>query len=41
MYSPMNLFVMKRKIFDEYCNWMFPILFELEKQIDVEGRDNY
>ncbi len=26
-----NMFVMRQKKFDEYCAWLFPILFELEK----------
>ena len=39
--SPCNMFVMKKKIFEEYCEFIFPILFELEKQIDFTGYDNY
>lgn len=39
--SPCNMFVMKRKLFDEYCEFIFPILFELEKQVDLTGYDNY
>ena len=30
-----NMFVMKRDIFDKYCNWIFDILFELERRIDL------
>ncbi len=29
-----NIFVSKFKFFKEYCEWLFPILFELEEQID-------
>lgn len=32
-----NMFIMKKSLMDEYCSWMFPILFELEKQVDVKG----
>ncbi len=28
-----NMFIMKKEYFDEYCTWMFDILFELEKRI--------
>ena len=35
------MFVMKKKIFEEYCNFVFQILFELEKQVDLSGYDNY
>ncbi len=37
-----NLFVMRRDLADQYCQWLFDILFELEKRLDVvgyEGRD--
>ena len=39
--SPCNLFIMKKKMFEEYCEFIFPILFELEKQVDLTGRDLY
>ena len=35
------MFVMKKKIFEEYCEFIFPMLFELEKQVDLTGYDNY
>lgn len=31
-----NMFVMSEEKFDEYCAWLFPILFELTKRIDPQ-----
>ena len=36
-----NMFVMKKELFDEYCEWMFNILFELEKRVDISEYDAY
>lgn len=36
-----NMFVMSRAYFEQYCEWLFAILFKLEKQIDISGYDNY
>ena len=32
-----NMFVMKKELFFDYCNFAFPVLFELEKRIDTAG----
>ena len=32
-----NIFVMKREHFDNYCAWIFPILDEIEKNVDTTG----
>ena len=36
-----NMFIMKTADFDAYCKWLFPILFELEKRIDISEYDSY
>lgn len=30
-----NMFIMKRSLLDEYCSWLFEILFDLEKNLDI------
>ena len=37
----LNMFVMKKQQFDEYCSWLFSILFELEKRIDISSYNMY
>ena len=34
-----NIFVMRRDIFDKYCEWLFDILFEVEKKSDISDYD--
>lgn len=36
-----NMFVMPWECFDEFCNFIFPVLFELERQTDLSGYDSY
>lgn len=36
-----NMFVMRRDLFDAYCQWMFAVLFELEKRLDISSFDAY
>lgn len=36
-----NMFIMKKEYFDKYCEWMFNILFELEKRIDPKQYDSF
>ena len=37
----LNMFAMKKELFDEYCKWLFDILFELEKSIDISQYNQY
>ncbi|MBQ9659239.1 MAG: DUF4422 domain-containing protein [Clostridia bacterium] len=36
-----NMCIMKKKYLDEYCTWLFDILFELEKRVDVTKYDSF
>lgn len=38
--SPCNMFIAKKDIFDEYSKWLFEILFEVEKKIEI-STDTY
>lgn len=36
-----NMFVMNREKFNDYMEWLFHILFKLEKEIDITRYDDY
>lgn len=36
-----NMFIMKKEFLDEYCTWLFDILFELENRIDATKYDSF
>lgn len=36
-----NMIVTRKNIFDKYCSWIFDILFEAEKRIDISDYDEY
>lgn len=37
-----NIFVTKKELYDEYCQWLFSIFFEVQKRIDMEtDQDDY
>lgn len=35
----LNMLVTRKEIFDAYCDWIFSILFEVEKRVDISGYD--
>ena len=36
-----NMFVMRRDLADRYCAWLFDVLFELERRLDISGYSPY
>ena len=32
-----NMFIMSRDVFERYCSWLFDILFELERRLDISA----
>jgi len=40
VYFGYNMFIARKEAFNDYCDWLFPILFEVEKRIG-EIDDNY
>ena len=36
-----NMFVMRQDLFNQYCEWLFLILTDLEKRLDISSYDNY
>lgn len=40
-YCPFNMFICRKELLDDYCTWLFAILFELEKEIDLKNREPY
>jgi len=40
-FYPFNMLITTKEKYNEYCEWLFKILFELEKIVDISNRDNY
>ncbi len=40
-FYPYNMFIMKKEKLNEYAEWLFSILFELEKNIDISQYSDY
>lgn len=36
-----NMFIAKKDLIDDYCNWLFDILSKLENKIDISDYDDY
>lgn len=36
-----NMFIMKREYFNAYCTWLFDVLFELERRLDISEYSSY
>lgn len=36
-----NMWVTSKKVFDSYCEWLFDILFEVERRTDISDYDAY
>lgn len=36
-----NIFITSKERFDAYCEWLFDILFEVERRVDISSYDNY
>jgi len=36
-----NMFVMRRDLADAYCEWLFDVLFELERRVDLSAYSAY
>ena len=36
-----NMFCCKKELIDQYCEWLFDIMFELKNRIDISNYDDY
>ncbi|MDE6906497.1 MAG: DUF4422 domain-containing protein [Lachnospiraceae bacterium] len=36
-----NMWITRKDVYDRYCQWLFDILFEVEKRLDMIGYDSY
>lgn len=36
-----NMFIVRKNLLDSYCTWLFDVLFELEKKVDLTGLSEF
>lgn len=36
-----NMFIMKSELCEQYCEWLFPLLFKLEEKLDISTYNTY
>lgn len=36
-----NMLICRKELYDQYCAWLFDILFELQRRVEVEEEDSY
>lgn len=36
-----NMVITRKEIFDEYCEWLFDVLFEVERRVDISEYDSF
>ena len=36
-----NMMIARKSVYDEYCKWLFDILFEVERNLDISDYDDY
>lgn len=41
LFSRGNMWITRKEIYDRYCAWLFDILFEVEKRINITKYDDY
>ncbi len=41
LFSGGNMLIAPKRIYNAYCDWLFSVLFEVEKRVDITGYDTY
>lgn len=36
-----NMIILRKELYDDYCQWLFDILFEVEARVDISDYDDY